>query len=91
MLSCQLFCQLPHTLPGEWLCYECRIGGRGEAAGLRIPVMGFNKDGEPAWAAYGLLLSQHLGPRGRSRTPGLISDASDLGISLYVGEEAAAK
>jgi hypothetical protein len=53
----------PRELPPKWQCPECAAGGRGEAAGLRAPVVGVDDGaGGVVWAAYGRLFVSH--PRG---------------------------
>lgn len=64
---------------GDWLCPECGMGGRGEAAGLRIPVGARNKWKQPFHAMHGMLVrtappavrsrgrhAEELGPTGES-------------------------
>ncbi|KAL3131285.1 hypothetical protein ABBQ38_000578 [Trebouxia sp. C0009 RCD-2024] len=41
--------------PGEWLCPECSVGGRGETAGLRVPRAGLNQHKQPHWVCHGCL------------------------------------
>ncbi|KAK9868990.1 hypothetical protein WJX84_004562 [Apatococcus fuscideae] len=62
------------SLPeGEWLCPECSLGGRGEAAGLRIPMAGLDVERAPHWAAYSALW---WGPHGQTAN-GLIGSEAD--------------
>eukprot|EP00798_Chlamydomonas_sp_ICE-L_P027352 gene27352-4653_t len=55
---------------GEWMCPECKMGGRGESAGLRVPTAGRTPSGLPCWISYGCLFQAHRPkPPGSSQKP----------------------
>lgn len=45
---------------GDWLCPECVVGGRGETAGLRIPVAARNKWKQPHYIVNGAVIQEAL-------------------------------
>lgn len=51
---------------GEWMCPECAVGGRGETAGLRMPVAARNKWKQPLHLLNGLVIRTEL-PAVKSR------------------------
>jgi hypothetical protein len=68
----------PRELPPKWQCPECAAGGRGEAAGLRTPMVGVDGGaGAVVWAAYGRLFLAH--PRGALERGGGGGRGSDPG------------
>lgn len=77
---------------GEWLCPECAVGGRGEAAGLRVPTFGCAAaSDDPLWAAYGCVMQAHMAAP-ESRGCGTdCTDAPAAPLSLAIGEAAAKK
>jgi hypothetical protein len=53
---------------GDWACPECVVGGRGETAGLRVPVAARNKWKQPHHLINGALVRSELPPvRSRGR------------------------
>ena len=72
---------------GEWLCPECGMGGRGEAAGLRIPVGARNKWKQPYHAMHGMLC-RTAPPAVRSRGSHAEEQGARVAAALYRGEGA---
>ncbi len=56
---------------GDWHCAECSLGGRGEAAGLRVPKTGRGPGNSAVWLAYGRLFA------GKTHVPG---DGEEEGV-----------
>jgi len=46
----------------DWLCPECTVGGRGESAGLRLPVAARNQWTQPYYLLNGTVVRETLPP-----------------------------
>ncbi|KAK9815815.1 hypothetical protein WJX72_010117 [[Myrmecia] bisecta] len=71
---------------GEWLCAECSLGGRGESAGLRVAVAGYNAHKQMHYLSHGTLIHS---ARARCCHGGQDAVEEDpVPVTRYVGQAA---
>lgn len=73
---------------GSWHCPECIVGGRGEMAGLRIPVAARNSCAEPLHLISGMVVRTELPEVEGEGKSALEVSPPFPPTTLYLGEEA---
>ncbi|GAB4819339.1 hypothetical protein N2152v2_006385 [Parachlorella kessleri] len=75
---------------GDWLCPECAVGGRGEAAGLRIPAAARGRHRQAYFSMHGMLVRCGL-PTVKSRGKHAQEVEESVPMALFQGEAADAE